>query len=125
MNINPYNLYLPLQEALNKQRGEFMYNETAVDVLGMLGTMISGSKSYYLNQHPDHTVFFNACVFNKDRQQIWYGDIDLTVSSDRLQQLANKIGTIYVTRETPFRWEGLQEDQTCESDRIKVFKEQS
>jgi hypothetical protein len=74
------------------------------DVVGLHGRQLSGSKT----AKPGHTVFWNACIFNAKGEQIWYGDIDLTTESDKLQEAANLFGTLYVTRESPFRWDGLK-----------------
>jgi hypothetical protein len=81
----------------------------------MQGQMISASKSYYCEQHPDHDVFFNACIFIKERKrlkatyrQIWWGDIDITLSRLALLAAADAAGVdLYVTREK-YRWKGYQ-----------------
>lgn len=78
----------------------------AVAVLGYVGKMITGSKLEYSSEHPDHTVFFNANVYDSAGQKVWYGDIDLTASATKLKECALKLGqTIYVTREMPFRFD--------------------
>jgi hypothetical protein len=80
------------------------------------GRMISGSKSFYSEQHPDHLVFFNACIFVKERalflrrrsyfRQVWWGDIDFTVSQAAIVAAADACGQdLYVTRER-YRWQG-------------------
>ncbi len=76
--------------------------EVAMDVLGLAGAMLSGSK-----QGPA-SIYWNACIFDKDEQQIWHGDLDTEKKADDLQELANRIGTIYVTPEQPFRFKGLR-----------------
>lgn len=76
-------------------------------ILGRPGKLISPSKSFYLEQHPDHKVYFNACIFNRKYEEIWFGDIDLTKDTDKLQRVANVVGDIYVTREMPYRFKGL------------------
>lgn len=92
--------------------------------LGLSGRMISGSKIAYIQLHPSHKVFFNACMFNEDKQLIWWGDIDLTVDSPLLQELADEIGTIYVTREYPFRFEGFDKGKEREPEGYVVFHKQ-
>jgi len=79
--------------------------------------MVSGSKSGYANQFPDHKVVFNARVYNletyekeKDGQikdffkgqtiEVWYGDLDLTRDNEKLKEIANKIGTFVITTES-------------------------
>lgn len=76
--------------------------------VGYSGRMLSGSKSAYHDAHPDHTVFFNACVFNGKFTQVWHGDVDVTAESDKMQAAADASGqTLYLTREHRYRWDGL------------------
>lgn len=78
-------------------------------ILGRAGRMVSSSKSDYNQSHPDHEVFFNACIFTEGGTQVWFGDIDLTRDSDLVQEAATTIGQkLFVTPENPFRWKGLQ-----------------
>lgn len=68
------------------------------------GRMISGSKSMYGRNNPNHKVYFNACIFDVNCVQIWYGDLDLTTDFDNLQKVCNETNQIfYVTPENPFR----------------------
>ena len=78
------------------------------------GRMVSASKSAYEEQHPDHEVFFNGCIFVKERRlfrrttyrQVWWGDIDLTESQAVVQAAADTLGQdLWVTRER-YRWNG-------------------
>lgn len=79
--------------------------------------MISGSKSGYANQFPDHKVVFNARVYDletyeKEKKnkikdffagqelELWYGDLDLTLDNEKLKEIANKIGTFVITTES-------------------------
>lgn len=65
-----------------------------------LGRLIAPSKSQYRMDHPGHNVVFNANVFTLEDGLIWSGDLDLTLDSERLQIIAEKINKkIYVTRE--------------------------
>lgn len=91
-------------------------SEQAEEILGPSGAMISASKSGYERKHPDNEVFFNACIFDvKSGEQLWFGDIDLTLSADKLQMVANKLGKkIVVTTEYPWRWEGFSEKKLKE-----------
>jgi hypothetical protein len=77
-------------------------------VIGLAGRMISASKSSYRQQFPDHEVLFNACIFTEDGTQVWFGDLDLSIEHERLQQAAQRLATtLIVTPEQPFRWNGL------------------
>lgn len=63
--------------------------------------MICGSKSLYLSSHEGNKVYFNACIFDENAIQVWWGDLDLTVDSDELQKVANKYGSkFYVSSES-------------------------
>ena len=78
---------------------------TAEEKLGMCGKMISFSKSGYLERNPENLVIFNSnvCV---DEGKIWYGDIDITLSYDRLSELSKELGkTVYVLTEMAGRFE--------------------
>ncbi len=89
------------------------------------GRMISASKGYYDEQHPDHEVFFNACVFIREPlsvsmrkgtlrriyRQVWWGDIDLTLSLDAVGKAADVLGrTLWITRER-YRWNDYHGEQ--------------
>lgn len=80
--------------------------EVADQILGWSGRLIDESKSNYKKANPDHKVYFNACIFNKEGTQIWFGDIDFNLDESKLKALAERVGGIYVTPES-FRWEGL------------------
>ena len=85
------------------------------DFLGRPGGIIGGSKSGYRREHPDNDPVFNSniVVETKDPilqknkyEKIWYGDIDLTLSKDKLEDLAKELGrTIYVLSEHDGRFE--------------------
>ena len=79
--------------------------EQKAAVLGHPGRMISGSKSGYRNRFPDNRPVFNAnvCV---ESGKIWYGDLDLTLDGEKLQQLADELGEkVYVLYEMDARFE--------------------
>jgi len=80
------------------------------------GRMVSGSKTLYLERFPDHTVVFNSRIytvetwekekngkikdfFEGQKIEIWYGDLDLTIDTEKLKQIAKKIGTFVITSE--------------------------
>lgn len=100
--------------ATDDQHRDARVLDEALEAQGLLqGRMISASKSGYCEQYPDHDVFFNACIFIKERKrlkatyrQVWWGDLDLTLSRSALIAAADACGVdLYVTRES-FRWEG-------------------
>ena len=78
--------------------------------------MISHSKSWYLEKHPDHKVVFNSRIYDletydkhKDGKildffegmelEIWYGDLDLTIDLPKLKEVAKEIGPFIITTE--------------------------
>jgi len=80
--------------------------------LGYGGRMIGLSKSRYRDTHPDNVLYFNACIFNKDLNQIWWGDIDVTADKEKLDKIAEESGELfYVTPEHPFRSDFNKVDQ--------------
>jgi hypothetical protein len=82
--------------------------DTCINFLGFMGTMVSASKSSYHDRNPTHQVFFNANLYDSKAAKLWYGDLDLTKSRDRVQALCNALGErIYVTREQPYRFVGM------------------
>lgn len=99
---------------------ELSVQEHIWNQLGFPGTMLSGSKIGYNESNPGHEVFFNACLF-VDKQQVWYGDVDLTKRAEALQDLANVIGEFYLTCEMPFRFEGFDEGMKRSPDRVRKF----
>jgi hypothetical protein len=75
------------------------------EILGIRGRMISGSKSMYRRAYKDHLVVFNANVCTRNGK-IWYGDLDITLDTERLQKLADTLDeTIYVLYESDGRFE--------------------
>lgn len=96
---------------------KYEYSEEAQEILGMSGAMISSGK-----QSPEgEKIYWNACVFNDNGIQIWHGDLNLTRSEKALQDLADRIGTIHVTPEQPFRFEGLDHGRKSRGDWIVTF----
>ena len=71
-----------------------------------LARMVSFSKSEYRRANPANIVVFNANIFTESKGKVWWGDLDVTVSKEALQAVANEIGeTIYVLREHDGRFE--------------------
>ena len=93
------------------KKNKVMKERTVTEILGMQGAMVSHSKSSYLEQNPDHLTIFNANVCIKEgfinkSQKIWYGDLDVTKSKEKLQELAKLLNTsIYVLYEMDARFE--------------------
>jgi len=82
--------------------------EKATQILGWNGAMISGSKSGYTQRNPKNMAIFNANVIAMGTlpEKIWYGDLDLTLSLDKLKELSASIGQeIRVLREMDARFE--------------------
>lgn len=78
------------------------------------GRMISYSKSTYMRANEGHKVYFNSCIYDSNGVQIWYGDLDLTKDSRKLNKVAKESKQeFYVTPESGFR-----------SDFNKITKEQ-
>lgn len=82
--------------------------EKIIELLGFPGKMISGSKSGYHKRYPNNLIVFNSnLIVMIDRPiKLWYGDLDLTISLDKLKEVAEAIGQdIIVLRETDARFE--------------------
>jgi len=80
--------------------------ELTIKKLGPIGAMICGSKSGYHRMYPNNFTIFNANVCTKEDGKIWYGDIDITLSKDKLHELAIEINKdIYVLYESDARFE--------------------
>ena len=75
-----------------------------------MGHMISYSKSEYRKRNPENEVYFNANIFT-EFGKVWWGDIDLTISGEALQSVANETGEkLYVLREMDGRFEHEDRD---------------
>jgi hypothetical protein len=98
-----------LVEALNKQ-------------LGFYGTMISGSKTGYSLAHPKNLAIFNANICTEEKK-IWYGDIDLTLSKDKLVEIAKNTDTdLYVFYEHDARFD-KEKDFELERAAVVFYKD--
>ena len=81
--------------------------EKAMELFGFAGMMISASKSRYSTRNPKNLAVFNSnfIVMEPTPIKIWYGDIDITVSLDKLKELSKAIGKeIRVLREMDARF---------------------
>ena len=79
--------------------------EIAVKHLGYYGAMISGSKSGYVRLYPKNIAIFNSNICAGPKK-IWWGDIDLTLSKDKLIELSKELNdVVYVLYEMDGRFE--------------------
>jgi hypothetical protein len=91
----------------------------ADEILGPCGRLLSASKSGYRKRHPNNNVIFNANIGTDVK--LWYGDIDLTIESDRIQNLANFLGKrVYVLYEMDWRFKN--ETNPNLKDAVAVFE---
>lgn len=68
--------------------------------LGAPGRVISGSKGSYRASHPGHLIVFNSSVLTGAGEQVWRGDLDVTLDEEKLTRAARAIGkVIFVLRE--------------------------
>jgi len=85
----------------------------------MMGRMITGSKSGYREIYPDHVVIFNANIVTESLGKCWYGDVDLTIDSDKLKDIAKTLKeTLYVLCEKDGRFDN-------EKKPIEFYKEKA
>lgn len=72
----------------------------------IMGRMISGSKSGYMERNPGNKVVFNANIVIKSRGKVWYGDLDLTLDREDLRFIATDLKEpLYVLYEMDARFE--------------------
>lgn len=73
--------------------------------LGYPGRLIAASKGRYSHHHPRNLTAFNSHIRTADGEEIWYGDIDVTVSHKELMHLAAElrkdISVFYESGKTP------------------------
>jgi len=70
-----------------------------------IARMISSSKSFYHEKHPNNVVFFNANIIDKKLGKIWHGDLDLSKDAQKLIDIAKELKTIfYILREMDGRF---------------------
>ncbi len=78
----------------------------AVEVMGHMGRMISGSKSGYDRDHPGNVVVFNANLCTRSSGKVWFGDLDVTRDKEKLIRLSLELGEpVYVLREHDARFD--------------------
>jgi hypothetical protein len=80
-------------------------SEIAVEILGANGALLGWSKSDYWKEHQGDIIVFNGNVCTKT-DKLWWGDLNVTLSRDKLQKLANELGEeVYVLSEQNARFE--------------------
>jgi hypothetical protein len=78
----------------------------------MMARMIGGSKTGYMEMHPDNKVVFNANILIPSKGKIWHGDLDITRDKENLQNVAKALEEdLYILREHDARW-GNEEKPT-------------
>jgi hypothetical protein len=65
------------------------HEQAILATLGPPGRMLSGSKTGYYAEHPDHLPVFNANVC-LGSSKVWHGDLDLTLDEEALLDLASQ-----------------------------------
>ena len=87
-------------------------------LIGYQGRMISGNK----RGPKDHLCVFNGNICTQERK-IWFGDIDITKDTKKLQKVADTFGEpIYILREHDARFEN--ENSPLLDKAVAVFKPQ-
>jgi hypothetical protein len=72
----------------------------------MMGRLVSGSKSRYVDLYPNNNVVFNGNIVVENHGKVWYGDIDITLEKDKLQAVADELcRDLYILREMDGRFE--------------------
>jgi hypothetical protein len=78
-----------------------------------VGRLISHSKSLYITNNPNHLVLFNANLCTLSEGKIWFGDLDLTLDSFKLKEIASEIGEdLFVLRESDARFNETEINET-------------
>ena len=100
-----------------------MEKALAREILGPINPCIAWSKSEYCKNHKKDLVVFNANVcINEPEMKLWYGDLNVTEFSDKLQDLANKINKkVYVLNEQDAKWIFGTEEHPNFKNPEKVF----
>jgi hypothetical protein len=64
--------------------------------LGCVGKMIAHSKTSYKLSNPKNLAVFNALVFDDKGNELWSGDIDISLEEDSLMGLAAELNCTIV-----------------------------
>lgn len=85
------------------------------------GRMIAYSRSTYISKRPNNHVVFNANIATSEGK-IWWGDLDLTEDSEKLQAIADDLNkTLYILREMDYRF-GNENRPFKEVEKLAVKK---
>lgn len=104
---------------------EFMSDGDMYKLFGdfgfMMGRMISGSKSGYRQLYPNNDVVFNANIVIATRGKIWFGDLDLTLDTEKLKEISKALSEpLYILREMDARFDN--EDKEIAFYKTKAVK---
>ena len=89
----------------NSGNVKHIQQQTAIEILGSLDPLIAWSKSGYSRDHPDDLIVYNANVLAEETK-IWYGDLNVTESAPKLQDLANVLRQkVLVLDEMDAKWD--------------------
>lgn len=76
----------------------------------MMGRMIGGSKTGYMERNPNNEVVFNANIIIPSKGKVWHGDLDVTLDRENLQKVAKALEEdLYILGEHDARW-GREDD---------------
>jgi hypothetical protein len=87
------------------------------------GRMVGWSKSGYVSRNPDNEVYFNANIFILGEGKIWFGDLDLTIDRQMLEDISTETGKkFYILRESDGRFgnDELSDQQILERAIAKI-----
>ena len=99
--------------------------EIAVKHLGYYGAMISGSKSGYTSRNSKNIAVFNSNVC-LETKKIWWGDLDLTLSKDKLVELSKELNVVVKINQKNKLNKRIWEDMELNIlFKIKIFSQNS
>ena len=82
-----------------------MSKKVVENYLGSCGRLVGASKGRYRYNNPTNLVVFNANLCT-EKEKLWFGDIDLTLESDIIKNIAKELGQkVYVLYESDARFE--------------------
>ena len=87
------------------------------------GRMVGWSKSGYVSRNPGNEVYFNANIFVLGEGKIWFGDLDLTIDRQMLEDISTETGKkFYILRESDGRFSNdeLSDQQILERAIAKI-----
>ena len=95
----------PMSSEFDSNKVSHDVQEIARGILGFPGVLVSSSKVAYVSKYGTHITVFNANVCTLSHGKVWYGDIDITVSGNKLIELADRLNEdVYVLREMDARF---------------------